>query len=91
MTRVSSGGRFDWSIGLRANGPIARARGSLWVSTGDELTGRQNAIVRLAPADGHVTGRSRSVGARRKPWSRSATSCGRCSATAPCCCSVRRA
>ena len=57
VTRVSSGGRFEWSVSLRANGPIARARGSLWVSTGEELTGRRNAIVRLDPANGRVTGR----------------------------------
>ena len=57
VTRVTRDGRFVWSIGLRANGPIARARGALWVSTGDELTSRHNALLRLDPRDGHVTWR----------------------------------
>jgi hypothetical protein len=57
VTRVASDGRYEWSVRLRANGPIARARGALWVSAGDELTGRHNSLLRLAPGDGHVTGR----------------------------------
>jgi outer membrane protein assembly factor BamB len=57
VTRVARDGRFRWSIGLRANGPLAVAHDALWVSTGDELTASHNALLRLDPRDGHVTWR----------------------------------
>ncbi len=63
VTRVSSDGRFGWSVRVRANGVLAHARGSLWVATGDEIDGRRNEIVRLDAGDGHVTGRL-ALGAR---------------------------
>jgi hypothetical protein len=62
VTRLSTAGRIEWSVRVRAHGPLAHALGSLWVTKGD-VTDRRNEILRLDPGDGRVTGRL-ALGAR---------------------------
>lgn len=55
VTRVSSDGDVELRVELGANGPIALAGGSLWVTINDG-TDRNVRIARLDPATGDVTG-----------------------------------
>ena len=62
VTRVSAAGRAEWTVEVGANGPIALAGGSLWVTV-DVEAGRNVQLARLDAESGAVTGRLR-VGAR---------------------------
>ena len=59
---MSSDGRVELTTELGANGPIALAGGSLWVTQND-ASGRNAHIARVDPGSGRVTGRL-PVGAR---------------------------
>jgi hypothetical protein len=56
VARISSDGRVEWNVAVGANGPIAVADDTLWV-TAEDGTQRNAQLLRLDPADGHVTGR----------------------------------
>jgi Sigma-70 region 2 len=58
VTRLSSDGRVEWTVAVGANGPIAVAEHAVWV-TAEDGTQRNAQLLRLDPADGHVTGRMR--------------------------------
>jgi outer membrane protein assembly factor BamB len=62
VTRVSAGGKAEWTVELGADGPIALAGGSLWVTLND-VGGRNAELVRVDRANGAVTGRM-ALGAR---------------------------
>jgi DNA-binding beta-propeller fold protein YncE len=62
ITRVTSDGRVELRAEVGANGPIALAAGSLWITINDG-TDRNVAIARVDPATGAVTGRLK-LGAR---------------------------
>ena len=62
VTRVASDGTIERRVEVGANGPLALARGALWVTAHDG-SGRNAEIVSLDPETGSVTGRVR-VGAR---------------------------
>jgi hypothetical protein len=62
ITRVASDGRVELRVEIAANGPLAVAGGSLWVTRNDG-TDRNAEIARVDPETGAVTGRLR-LGAR---------------------------